>query len=47
MPKKYIRKTLQLWTEDTMSQAIDKVKSGSSIRSTAKKYGLTEGVSVT
>ena len=46
MPKKYERKMHQLWTEETMTKAIDEVTSGFSIRGTAKKYGMAESVSL-
>ena len=46
MPKKYQRKTVQLWTEQTVTKAIEEIQAGSSIRSTASKYGMNESVSV-
>ena len=47
MPKKYQRKTVQVWTEETMTKAIEAVVTyGFPIRATAKKYGMAESVSL-
>ena len=42
MPKTYIKRA-KTWTDADITKAIEEVKSGKTVNSTALKYGMDEG----